>query len=489
MRISRLNLRVAVAIALPTLLAGCAVGPDFKRPKPPEVKAYQPGPQPELSGSQRFLLGKDIEARWWTQFGSKAIDDLVDEAFKHNPDLEAAKAALRVAQETVLAQKGAFFPTVGVGFNPTRQRIAGTLASPAASGRMYYNLHTAQVNISYTPDIFGNNRRQVESLEAQAEGQKWELEAAYISLASNVVLAAIGEASLRAQIAATRDIIDTQVKTLASYHRQLELGQVARLDVAAQEAALAQAEATLPPLDAQLSQQRDLIAALVGKYPDETIAAQFELSTIQLPHELPISLPLKLVEQRPDVREAETQLHSASAAVGVTIAARLPSITLTASGGSAATDFSNLFKHGTIFWNLASNITQPIFQGGTLLHNQRAAEAAYDQAAAQYRSTVISAFQNVADTLHAIRTDADAENAAIKADQATARTLAITQKLQTLGNVSYLALLSAEQAQQQARMALVQAQAARLSDSVALFQALGGGWWNRTETVASGNPH
>lgn len=479
-RISRI-----LSVALVATTAGCAAGPDFKKPDAPQAKGYQPNPLPAAtaevpqSGAQRFLLDKDVDARWWTQFHSPAIDDLVEQALKQNPTVDAAKAALRQAQENERAQKGAFFPSINADLNMTRQRIAGTLASPAASGYSYYNLHTAQLNISYTPDLFGANRRQVESLAAQTESQKFELEAAYLTLASNVVLAAIQEASLRGQIAATRSIINDLSKTLDSYHRQLELGQVARLDVAAQEAALAQAQANLPPLEKQLAQQRDQIAALIGKYPDEAIAAKFELDALKLPQELPVSLPSKLVEQRPDVRAAEAQLHSASAEVGVAVAARLPNITLTGSGGSAATEFSKLFSHGTVFWNLAADVAQPIFQGGTLLHKQRAAEAAYDQAAAQYRGTVIAAFQNVADTLHAIQSDAEAEAAALKAEQAAARILAITQRLQVLGNVSYLALLSAEQTEQQAKLALVQAQATRLSDSVALFQALGGGWWNR----------
>ena len=480
-----LRIHRTLGCSLLAVLAGCAAGPDFKKPDAPQAKGYQPDPLPTKtadvpqSGAQRFLVDKDVDARWWTQFHSSAIDDLVDLAFKRNPTVDAAKAALRQAQESERAQRGAFFPSVNADLNMTRQRIAGTLASPAASGYSYYNLHTAQLNISYTPDLFGANRRQVESLAAQTESQRFELEAAYLTLASNVVLAAIQEASLRGQIAAAKRIIGSLGKTLDSYRRQYELGQVARLDVAAQEAALAQAQASLPPLEKQLAQQRDQIAALTGGYPDETVAARFELDALKLPEDLPVSLPSRLVEQRPDVRAAEAQLHSASAQVGVAVAARLPNITLTATGGSAATDFSHLFSHGTVFWNLAADVAQPVFQGGALLHKQHAAEAAFDQAAAQYRGTVIAALQNVADTLHAIQSDADAEAAALKAEQAAERTLAITQRLQALGNVSYLALLGAEQTEQQAKLALVQAQAARLSDSVALFQALGGGWWNR----------
>ena len=324
----------------------------------------------------------------------------------------------------------------------------------------------------------------MESLKAQADSQRFQLEATYLTLTSNVVAAAVQEAALRGQIAATKRIIEIQSQSLELLQRQYALGQVASSDVAAQEAALAQSQATLPPLEKQLAQQRDLLARLVGRFPSETIAEEFELSSLQLPQELPVSLPSKLVAQRPDVRSAEEQLHSASAEIGVSIANRLPNITLSANVGSSATAISQLFTSGTGFWALAANLTQPIFQGGTLLHRQRAAEAAYDQAAAQYRSTVLTAFQNVADTLHAIQSDADALKAAVAAERAAAKSLAIARSQLELGDISYLALLNAEQTYQQAMINLVQALANRYADTAALFQALGGGWWNRSDVAA-----
>jgi NodT family efflux transporter outer membrane factor (OMF) lipoprotein len=473
-------------------LTGCAVGPDFQRPATPDVDRYTTESLPpqtvsvEVKGgeAQRFVKDMDIPGQWWTLFHSKPLNDLISQALKANPDLEAAQAALRGAWETVYAQQGAFFPSIEANFNPTRQKTAGVLTSPLANNNYTYSLHTAQVAVAYVPDVFGGNRRQVESLKAQADSQRFQLEATYLTLTSNVVAAAVQEAALRGQISATRQIIDIQSQSLKLLQRQYELGQIATGDVVAQEAALAQVQAMLPPLEKQLAQQRDLLCRLAGRFPSEKLTEEFELSSLELPQELPVSLPSKLVAQRPDVRSAEEQLHSASAEIGVSIANRLPNITLSANAGSSATAINQLFTAGTGFWALAGNLTQPIFQGGTLLHRQRAAEAAYDQAAAQYRSVVLTAFQNVADTLHAIQSDADALKAAVAAERAAARSLAITRSQLELGDISYLALLNAEQTYQQAVVNLVQAIANRYADTVALFQALGGGWWNRSDVAA-----
>jgi NodT family efflux transporter outer membrane factor (OMF) lipoprotein len=256
-------------------------------------------------------------------------------------------------------------------------------------------------------------------------------------------------------------------------------------DVAAQESVLAQARLVLPPLQKQLAQQRDALIALAGGFPSEDIAARFQLMDMKLPRDVPLSLPSKLVEQRPDVRAAEETMHAASAQIGMAVAARVPQITLTANVGNSANSFANLFTPGTNFWTLMGGVTAPLFTGGTLLHKQRAAEAGFDQAAAQYKATVIAAFQNVADALHALQSDADALVAAVASEQAAGRSLAIVRKQLELGQVAYLALLNAEQTYQQAKLALVQAQAARLSDTAGLFQALGGGWWNRPGAVVA----
>jgi NodT family efflux transporter outer membrane factor (OMF) lipoprotein len=348
----------------------------------------------------------------------------------------------------------------------------------------YYQFHTAELTVGFVPDIFGANRRQVESLSAQTEAQRFALEAAYITLASNVVAAAIQEASLRAQLAATGQIIDADQKALQILRDQLRLGYAMRIDVAAQEAALAQAEATLPPLQEQLEQTRDLMRALLGKLPNDADEI-FEFDTLQLPPELPLSLPAKIIEQRPDVRIAEAQLHAANAQVGVAIAAMLPQFTITGAYGGNATQIPLMFQSGGPFWSLIGNVSQPIFEGGTLLHRKRAASDALNQAAAQYQSTAMAAYQDVADTLHASLTDADTLAADVDAEDAAKVTYDLTRRQMEVGYVNYLTLLNAEIAYQQALLARVQAQATRYGDTIALFQALGGGWWHRQQVAAN----
>jgi NodT family efflux transporter outer membrane factor (OMF) lipoprotein len=464
------------------------VGPDFHRPAAPVITGYtrQPLAAQTVSAGvaggeeQRFIPNLDLPRQWWTLFQSPQLNALIDQALKANPTLVAAQAALRQAQELVKAQRGFFYPTVQGSFSPSRQKASNALSPPLSTDQLTYTLYTSQLTVGFTPDVFGGNRRQVESLQAQAEAQRFQLEAAYVTLTANVVVAAVQEASLRAQIAATREITEISTKSLELLRRQLESGYVAGLDVAAQEAALAQVQETLPPLQKQLEQTRDLLTALAGRFPSDEVDEKFEVTTLQLPQDLPVSLPSRLVEYRPDVRAAEAQLHAASAEVGVAIAARLPQFTISAAKGGIATELSQMFADGNPFWSVAGTLTQTLFDGGTLLHRQRAAEAAFEQAAAQYRGTVLTAFQNVADTLHALQHDAEALKAAVSAEGATKKTLDLTVKQQQIGYVSYLVLLSAQQAYQQALLARVQAQANRFADTAALFQALGGGWWNRS---------
>ena len=372
---------------------------------------------------------------------------------------------------------------MGASYNFTRQKTSDTLAPVLNSNQDLYSLHTAQVTVDYTPDVFGGIRRQTESVRAQARSQRFQTEATFLTLTTNVVAAAIQEASLREQIKATRDAVSENRQVLTVMRRQLALGEIARGDVALQETATAQAELALPPLEKQLAQEDDLLADLTGRFPSEGGRQSLDLEALSLPRSLPISLPSKLVEQRPDVRAAEANLNVASAEVGVAIANRLPNVTLEANVGGQATNISQLFAHGNDFWSLAGTVAQPIFDGGMLLHKQREARATFDQAQAQYHSTVLSAFQNVADSLQALLADARQLEAAQTADETAAESIAIARKQLALGQVSGLVLLTAEQAYQQARIARAQAAAARLADTAALFQSLGGGWWNRTETA------
>ncbi|MGC2424980.1 MAG: efflux transporter outer membrane subunit [Nitrospirota bacterium] len=483
---AKYTFHITVALAAVVLLAGCAVGPDFRRPTLPAAAGYTAQPMKNISsvdnmpggGGQRFVVGKDIPQKWWELFKSKPLKALIEKSLKSNPTMDAAKAALRQAHENVLAQRGYYYPTVQAGFSAARAKDSGAISPVPSNNQEPYSLHTAQVNVSFTPDVFGGNRRQVESLKAQEDFERFQLEAAYLALSSNVAAAAIQEASLRSQISATGNIIKIETEMLGQLRRQFELGYTAGLDVAAQEAALAQVKQTLPPLQNQLAQTRDLLIALAGRFPNEELDEKFELVALELPQELPLSLPSKLAEHRPDVRAAEENLHSASAQVGVAVAARLPSFPLSANLGSTALEIGKLFSSGTGFWSLAGGIVQPIFDAGTLKHRQRAAEAGLDQAAAEYKSTVIAAFQNVADTLHALESDADTLKAASDFEKASKRSLDLANKQFELGYVNYLSLLSAEQSYQQAEINLIQAKASRFTDTAALFMALGGGWWN-----------
>ena len=479
--------------ALGALLAtGCAVGPDFKQPAAPEVNGYTAAPLEATAGTagipggqaQRFVPGGDISADWWTLFHSVPLNELIEHSLTKNPDLQAAQAALSVAREGVLAQRGAYYPSISADFSATRQQQAGTISPTPNSNIFLYNLFTPEVNVSYVADVFGLNRRTVESLQAQAEAARFQMIATYNTLTANVVVTAIQQGSVQQQIEATRQLIDLNTNTLKILRYQLSKGYAGGLDVAAQESQLAQVAATLPPLLKQAAQLRDLMATLAGEFPSEAPAGTFELASLQLPQDLPVSVPADLVTQRPDVRQAEAALHDASARIGIAVANRLPNITLTANTGSTALGIKQLFTSGTGFWSVGADLATPILQGGTLLHQERAAKAAYAQAAAQYRSTVLAACQNVADTLTALAQDAEGLKAAATAADAAKTTLDLAQRQWKDGYAGYLSLLSAEQAYQQARINLVQAQASRYADTAALFQALGGGWWHRQDLTA-----
>jgi NodT family efflux transporter outer membrane factor (OMF) lipoprotein len=488
---SRLNAFIA-ALAL-LLTTGCVVGPRFKKPVAPDVSGYTPAPitttssTPNVAGGegQHLLEGHDIPGEWWSLFHSKPLNDLIERSLKANPDLKAAQAALIVARENMLAQRGAYYPIVTGGFSATRAKSSADLSPVTNTSALNYSLYTPEVSVSFVPDVFGLNRRTVESLQAQEQQARFALAATHITLSSNVAAGAIQEASLRGHVDATRELIDINTKMLQILREQYAKGYADALDVAAQESQLAQVVATLPPLLKQLAQQRDQLAALAGGFPNQDLAEKFELSSLQLPQELPLSLPSQLVEQRPDVLQAEENLHSASAQIGIARANRLPSFALTADAGSMAVVFSRMFSGGTGFWDLGTSVTQPIFDGGTLMHRERASRAAYTEADEQYRSTVLTAFQNVADTLNALQQDADALKAAAAAKDAAKVTLDLTKKQLEAGYANYLALLSAEQAYQQALINLVQAQSSRYADTAALFQALGGGWWNRPDIPKS----
>jgi len=478
----RARLRAGAAGASALLCAACTVGPDYHRPAPPGADSYVREPLAETAAApvpggsaQRFDPAGEVPPRWWTGFGSAPLDQLVDRALRCNPTVDAAAAALRQAHESGAAQFGAYFPTLQAGYSASRNRNAvGTLAPTLDSGTPVYTLHTAQLSVGFVADVFGSNRRAVESLAAQEQSQRFQLAAVRLTLASNVVAASIQQAALQAQLGATEQIVQAERRTLQLLQDQARLGYAPPLAVATQESALAQAELSLPPLRKQLEQTRDLLAVLAGDLPSQSTPLQVDLEALTLPQRLPLSVPAQLVEHRPDVRAAEAQVHAASAQVGLAVANRLPQISISAAYGGAATGLARMFADDDRFWSIGGSLAQTIFDFGALRHRQRAAEAALDQATAQYRGVVLAALQNVADALYALQSDAAALAAAVSAESAAGRTLELTRRQLEAGAVNALALLSAEAAYLQARIARVQAQAARYTDTVALYQALGG---------------
>jgi NodT family efflux transporter outer membrane factor (OMF) lipoprotein len=488
-RVERWRQFCVVAPITAALLSACAVGPDFKIPIAPDVPLTpKPVAAPGTASgeTQRFVRQLDIPGDWWRLFRSRELNQLVERALRDNYDLKAAQAALRVAHANVEAQRGSFFPTIAANYNAFREKASTDVSPPGNTPSPYLGLHTAQLTIDYVPDVFGLNVRTVESLKAQAEMQRLQIEATYLTLTSNVALAAVQEASVRGQIDATQKIIKIETDLLKFLKQQLDAGLVSEVDVAAQEAALAQAEEALPPLQKALAVQRDLMTALTGHFAGEGLPERFEFSNLHLPHDLPVSLSSMVVEQRPDVRAAEANLHSAAALVGVAIANRLPVFNLTGNAGRQASQFQNLFNPSPsfLFWTIAGSATQTVFDGFTLEQKQRAAEAGWDQTAALYRSTLIIAFQNVADALQTVEIDGRALRAAVRAEQAAEKSLKLTREQLELGQVSALQLLNAQQVYFTALLIVVQSKANRYADTVALYQALGGGWWNRSDVEA-----
>ena len=387
-----------------------------------------------------------------------------------------------------LAGRGAFAPQISAGASITRQQDPSAALAPVPSNDAFlYTLATPSLSVSYVPDVFGLNKRTVEAAAAEEQASRYQMLAVHVTLTSNIVQAAVQEASLEDQVDTTNELIGINRQILGLLQYQQSDGYVAGTDVVAQQAQLAQLEATLPPLVKQRDQQRNLIAVLTGRYPGQAPGDRFTLASLTLPSDLPLTLPSTLVEQRPDVLQAQANMHVASAQIGVATANRLPNITLTGNAGSTALAIGKVFGPGTGFWNVGASLLAPIFDGGTLLHQQRAARAAYQQTAAQYRGTVLTAFQNVADTLVALEQDAQTVKATSAAVDAAKASLELSRLQYKDGYAAYLAVLNAEQAYQQARLSLVQAEADRFTDTAALFQALGGGWWHRPELMTAAN--
>ena len=494
--LSKFSQRTTVSIAISLALGGCMVGPNFKSPPAPQLSSnsYTASALPAATvetkdaghagAVQHTNYGQALPAQWWTLFHSPQLDQLIRSALEQNPSLSAAEASLRQAQENYNAESGSLkYPSVTGQLGATRERAELYSATPST-----FNLYNASVNISYNLDLFGGNKRQLEGLMAEVDYQRFEVEAAYQTLVANVVTTAITEAALRAELKATREVLSSQQKQLDVINKQLTLGGIARSVQLTQSTQVAQTQALIAPLEKSLELTRNQLAVYIGKLPSEAGLPEFDLDSLQLPQELPVSLPSSLVSQRPDIRASEALLHQASAQVGVATANLYPQINLTGSYGGSRVQTGGLSASSTL-WNLGAGLTQPIFNGGALSAKRRAALAAYDQANANYRSTVLTAFQNVADSLRAIDSDATTLQAQANAESLAKASLDLTNQQFSIGAISYLTLLDAERTYQQAHIALVQAQAARFTDTAALFQALGGGWWNKsTPAETASNP-
>jgi NodT family efflux transporter outer membrane factor (OMF) lipoprotein len=486
---------VALGASIATALTACAVGPDFHPPQAPQVSdvrhPYTPAPLPAATASgpaagdapQRLVDGQDISATWWEAFHSPALDALVKAALANSPTVAAAQASLRQAEENYRADYGSrALPAVSGQFGAQRQRYAvETDGIPAGTT---YNAFSLGLNLSYTLDVFGGNQRELEGVRAAIDVQRYQVEATWLSLTSSVVATAIQEASLRAQLKATRDVVDIETKSLGVISRQVELGALARSAVLQQRTLVAQSQAGIPALEKALAQTRHQLAVLAGHLPGDDGLPTFELDSLTLPGELPLSVPSALVRQRPDIRASEAQLHEASAQIGVATANLYPQFSLSGSVTRDSLKIGRLFDTGTTGWTLVGGIVQPIFNGGALQAKKRAAVAAYDAAQAQYQSTVLNAFLDVANALRAIDTDAEALRVQGEAERLADESTQLVMRQYQLGAASYLATLDAQRTWLSTRTALVQARAARYTDTAALFQALGGGWWNAPDAVA-----
>jgi NodT family efflux transporter outer membrane factor (OMF) lipoprotein len=479
-------MKTALVALLLTALTRCTVGPHYRAPASPSVATYTPEAQSTstvgASGSggapQQFKSSADIPAEWWTLFHSPQLDRIVRESLANSPTLSQATARLKQAQEESNSRTGATkYPYVSGSVSVEREQVdLATFGVPFPSPPPF-SLLNGSVAVSYALDLFGHNRRLIEGLNAQADYLQWELEGARLMLAGNVVSAAIRQAQIRSQIEITRRMLALQEQTVRITEQRYRAGGTSEYDVHSQRTALSQMQALLPPLQQQLDVVDHELAVLQGKTPEEARIEEVDLKALQLPEELPLSLPSSLLRQRPDIRAAEALLHQASANVGVATANLYPQIVLSASGGGIGTSLTA----GGGVWNVGASLAQPIFNGGSLRAEKRKAIAAYDEAGGAYQETVLQAFREVADVLRAIDHDAQALQARSEAAAQAEGAYQIAAQRYNAGGISQLALLDAQRQQLQTALDRVTYQAARYSDSATLFQALGGGWWNEQQ--------
>ena len=471
------------------LAAGCAVGPNYQRPEAPAVTHYAGGADPSATvaahgATQRFTPGAKVAADWWQLFGSDRLDAVVGEALRANPGLEAAQASLRQSEDNLRGGYGIFYPQAEASAAATRQRLSPLRLGSNGSASIF-NLFTLSASVSYALDVFGGERRMIEGLHAQVELQRATEQATYLTLISNIVNTVVARAAYRAEIDATNQLLELQRQQVQLARVQVNAGTAPYSTVLSLQSQLASTEATVPQLEQRLSQAEHLLAALVGRVPAEWSPPDIALAELTLPEDLPISLPSELVRQRPDVLMAEATAHGASANVGVATAALLPTVTLTGSYSTNSTTTGQLTAAGGRAWDAGAGLTQPLFAGGTLWFHRKAALDQYRQAAALYRQVVLGAFAQVADTLRALEHDAAALGAQDQALASAQEALHLVQANYQAGLSTYLDVLSADAQYHQAMITDLQLVAVRYQDTVALYVALGGGWWTE---AARANP-
>jgi NodT family efflux transporter outer membrane factor (OMF) lipoprotein len=484
---------------LPLLgLVGCMVGPDFQKPEPPATESYTEEALPPATvntpgikggHAQIFKVGQDIPNQWWELYESPELNHLIIRGLENNPDLKAAEATLQQAQEDLRSLIGAtLYPNVGLELDAGRERLSAFDSLEGSPGEdladfppQLLDLYNANVSVSYVFDVFGANRRAIEALRAGLDFERYQLEATYLALTSNIVTTAILEGSLRAQIKATKEMIAQETQLLNITNKQYHAGGTSRFDVLAQETVLAQTRANLPPLENALAQTRHALAVLVGDYPGSEMLPKFYLDDLHLPEELPISIPSELINQRPDIQAAEALLHQASAQVGVATANMLPTFPIIASYGANSDSLNDFFNTNNIYWDWQASVLQPIFAGGALEAQRESAIFAFEAAFAEYQSAVLMGLQNVADTLTALENDARTLHETAIAEKAAKNMLDISQKQFEVGSINFIDLIYAQVAYQQTYLDRITALAARYADTAALFQALGGPWWDDDE--------
>jgi NodT family efflux transporter outer membrane factor (OMF) lipoprotein len=464
---------------------GCAVGPDFVRPQPPAVEQYTREPQRaatvEADGqSQRFDTGTGVASDWWRFFDSSRLDDLMREALASNQSLQAAQARLRQSEENLRAGHGVFYPQVNGSFDAARRKTSEFQIAGVPGGGIF-NLYTLAGTIGYALDVFGGNRRAVESLQAQTDFHRYAVGGTYLALSGNIVNTVVAAAAYRALIKSTGEIVEAEKEQIRITEAQAEAGLVPYANVLSIRTQMFATEATIPQLQQKVAQTEHLLAALTGRTPAESAPLQIALTDLKLPSEVPVTLPSDLVRQRPDILMAEAQLHGASADIGVATAALFPSFTLNGTYGVNNTSMGNLFNASGSFWALGANVAAPLFQGGSLWFKRKAAIEAYNQALATYRQTVLDAFAQVADVLRALEHDAEALKSQSHALAAAEEALRLIQANYEAGLANYVQVLVANAQYHQAQIGYLQAVAQRLQDTAALFVALGGGWWQAHE--------